>query len=82
MTTRWTPPDPRQLPDWRSSMIEYLSTLGAKRVMREAIHAGHCTLLPMVPGMPASVGSIGAELLHQSGSTAWPPPICTTPPRT
>lgn len=66
MTTRWTPPDPQKLPDWRSSMIEYLSTLGAKQVMREAIHAGHCTLLPMVPGMPASVGSIGAELLHQS----------------
>lgn len=63
---RWTPPDPRQLPDWRASMIEYLDTLMAKRIMREAIHAGHSTLLPMVPGLNASVGSIGAELLHRS----------------
>jgi hypothetical protein len=66
MPIRWTPPDPRKLPDWRAGMIEYLDTLGAKLVMREAIHAGHCTLLPMVPGLDASVGSIGAELLHQS----------------
>lgn len=63
---RWTPPDPRKLPDWRASMIEYLDTLMAKRIMREAIHAGHSTLLPMVPGMNASVGSIGAEILHRS----------------
>jgi hypothetical protein len=63
---RWTPPEPRQLPDWRASMIEYLDTLMAKRVMREAIHAGHSTLLPMVPGLDASVGAIGAELLHRS----------------
>lgn len=63
---RWTPPDPRKLPDWRASMIEYLGTLMAKRIMREAIHAGHSTLLPMVPGLDASVGAIGAELLHRS----------------
>lgn len=63
---RWTPPEPRQLPDWRASMIEYLDTLMAKRIMREAIHAGHSTLLPMVPGLDASVGAIGAELLHRS----------------
>ncbi|PSK57957.1 hypothetical protein B0E38_01802 [Streptomyces sp. 111WW2] len=66
MTMRWTPPDPRKLPDWRSSMIEYLDSLPAKRVMREAIHAGHSTLLPMIPGLDASVGAIGAELLHRS----------------
>lgn len=63
---RWTPPEPRQLPEWRASMIEYLDTLMAKRIMREAIHSGHSTLLPMVPGLDASVGAIGAELLHRS----------------
>lgn len=62
----WTPPDPRKLPEWRGSMIEYLDSTGAKRVMREMIHAGQSTLLPMVPGMPASVGSVGAEILHGS----------------
>lgn len=66
---RWTPPDPRQLPDWRAGMIEYLDTLMAKRIMSEAIRAGHSTLLPMVPGLDASVGSIGAEILHRSEAT-------------
>lgn len=68
MALRWTPPDPRQLPDWRASMIEYLDTLPAKMIMSEAIRAGHSTLLPMVPGMSASVGAIGAEILHRSES--------------
>lgn len=63
---RWTPPDPRQLPEWRASMIEYLNSLQGLRIMTEAIHAGHSTLLPMIPGLPASVGAIGAQLLHGS----------------
>lgn len=63
---RWTPPEPRQLPEWRASMIEYLGTLGAQRVMQEAIRAGHSTLLPMLPGLDGNPGAISAELLHRS----------------
>ena len=64
--TRWTPPEPSQLPAWRSSMIEHLESDSALATMREAIHSGHSTVLPMVPGMKASPGSIGAVLLTRS----------------
>ncbi|MEW2568362.1 hypothetical protein [Streptomyces sp. NPDC047070] len=63
---RWTPPDPRKLPDWRASMIEYLETRNAKRIMTEALRAGHSTLLPMIPGLNVSVPAVAAEILHQS----------------
>ncbi|MFJ4429304.1 hypothetical protein [Streptomyces bobili] len=63
-------------------MIEYLDTLMAKRVMREAIHAGHSILLPMVPGLEASVGPIGAELLHRSETHRLSRPAFSTRPPT
>lgn len=62
----WTPPDPRKLPDWRASMIEYLESPGGLLVMSATLQAGHTTLLPIIPGLDASVGSIGAQLLHRS----------------
>lgn len=64
--TRWVPPAPAELPAWRSSMLEYIESDQAAAVMREAIHAGHSTVLPMVPGMNATPGSIGSVLLTRS----------------
>lgn len=66
MNTRWTPPPPAKLPEWRGSMIDHLSSMTAKATMAEAIHSGHSTILPMVPGLEASPGAIGAELLARS----------------
>jgi len=47
-------------------LIEYLESDTARATMREAIHAGHSTILPMVPGMDATPGSIGSLLLTMS----------------
>lgn len=64
--TRWTEPDPAELPKWRGEMIDYQASDRGKATMREAIHAGQFTLLPMVPGMNATPGSIGSALLTRS----------------
>jgi hypothetical protein len=61
--TRWTPPAPAELPGWRSQMVDHLESDTAKATMREAINAGHSTVLPMVFGMDATPGAIGSVLL-------------------
>ncbi|MGW4690511.1 hypothetical protein ACWEPM_37315 [Streptomyces sp. NPDC004244] len=63
MTTRWDPPDPRQLPDWRSGMLDYLDAASTKATMREALRAGRFTIVPTVPGIGASEESVGSLLL-------------------
>ncbi|MDX2683675.1 hypothetical protein [Streptomyces soliscabiei] len=63
MTTRWDPPDPRQLPEWRADMVEHLAAPSTLATMKEAIHAGRCTIVPTVPGMDASPGAVGATIL-------------------
>ncbi|WP_432017671.1 hypothetical protein [Streptomyces hydrogenans] len=64
--TRWEPPDPRQLPEWRAELLDYLSSDVATTTMRGALSAGRCTIVPTVPGVDASAESIGAILLTRS----------------
>lgn len=63
MTTRWDPPDPGQLPEWRSELLDYLDSGPCKASMREALRAGRFTIVPTVPGIDASDESVGAVLL-------------------
>ncbi|MFF0052582.1 hypothetical protein [Streptomyces sp. NPDC005498] len=65
-TTRWEPPDPRQLPEWRGELLDYLSGDVATTTMRGALSAGRCTIVPTVPGVDASAESIGSILLTRS----------------
>ncbi|WP_318206194.1 hypothetical protein [Streptomyces sp. SCL15-4] len=60
---RWTPPDPQQLPEWRAELLEHLDADSTKVTMREALRAGRSTIVPTVPGIGASQGSVGALLL-------------------
>lgn len=63
MTTRWDPPDPRQLPDWRAELLDHLAELSTLATLREAIRAGRFTLVPTVPGLDISPGSAEATIL-------------------
>lgn len=63
MTYRWTPPDPRQLPDWRADLAEYTGSMDCKLSLRMSIAAGRANLLPVVPGLNAGMESVAADLL-------------------
>lgn len=64
MTTRWDPPDPHQLPEWRSGMIEHLESMEGRMAMKHAMGAGRFTIVPTVPSMTGpSTESIGAALV-------------------
>jgi hypothetical protein len=63
MTTRWAPPDPQQLPEWRAELLEHLDADSTKVTMREALRAGRFTIVPTVPGIGASEESVGSVLL-------------------
>ncbi|MGW2586258.1 hypothetical protein ACWCYZ_33960 [Streptomyces virginiae] len=66
MTTRWDPPEPAQLPEWRAHMLEDLAGDPALFSLREALRAGRSTLVPSVPGIGATQESVGAQLLVRS----------------
>ncbi|MCW5254713.1 hypothetical protein, partial [Streptomyces sp. SHP 1-2] len=60
---RWTPPDPGQVPELRAEILAYLDSDPCRATMREALRAGHFTIVPTVPGMGASEESVGSILL-------------------
>jgi hypothetical protein len=64
--TRWTPPDPRELPEWRAQMIEHAASTAASLAMMEALRAGRSNLVPRVPSLAragALPESVAASLL-------------------
>ncbi|MGQ4517352.1 hypothetical protein [Streptomyces sp. DW26H14] len=61
--TRWTPPDPRQLPEIRAELLDHYATTPALMSIRAALDAGRNTIMPTVPGMDASPAAVGAQLL-------------------
>ncbi|MBK3583015.1 hypothetical protein JHN49_04545 [Streptomyces sp. MBT57] len=66
MPTQWIPPDPGQLPEWRSQMLDHLASTPAMMTMREALRAGRSTIVPTVPGLDVSEASDGAVILTRS----------------
>lgn len=64
--TRWTPPDPQQLPEWRAELLDHLDDNRTKATMREALKAGRFTIVPTVPGIGASDESVGSILLTKT----------------
>jgi hypothetical protein len=61
----WTPPEPRELPEWRAQMIEETRDPMALQLMSMAINAGRTNILPTIPGMDASLGAVGAQILYR-----------------
>ncbi|MFF7459379.1 hypothetical protein [Kitasatospora sp. NPDC008115] len=59
----WAPPDPAELPKWRSRMVTAHQQTAAVQSMALAIDAGRTNLLPVVPGVNASPGAAGAQFL-------------------
>ncbi|MFE3557345.1 hypothetical protein ACFXKW_21120 [Streptomyces sp. NPDC059193] len=64
----WRPPAPGDLPEWRTRMREYLASQVGLLGMAGALNSGRASLLPTVPGLDASPGAIGAQLLHREES--------------
>ncbi|WP_371584571.1 hypothetical protein [Streptomyces sp. NBC_01314] len=61
---RWDPPDPHRIPEWRSGMIEHLSSNEGRMSMRAAVGAGRFTIVPTVPDMHGpSADSVSTALL-------------------
>ncbi|MEU6696141.1 hypothetical protein ABZ927_39055, partial [Streptomyces massasporeus] len=63
---RWEPPEPQRIPEWRSGMIEHLTSLEGRMAMKVAMEAGHFTIVPTVsgPGMGSvSEAAVSAALV-------------------
>lgn len=67
MSIKWTPPDPDQLPEWRSQMLDYFDRPSTVDIINQALLAGQATLVPeVVPAPGVRQGSIGAQRLARS----------------
>ncbi|MFJ1796857.1 hypothetical protein [Kitasatospora griseola] len=66
----WSPPDPAELPEWRSRMVSAHQQTAAYQSMALAINAGRTNLLPLVPGIHASPGAVGAQILLRQEAQA------------
>ncbi|GAB7035974.1 hypothetical protein AB0G35_23875 [Streptomyces sp. NPDC021749] len=66
VSTRWNPPDPKELPEIRSALLDHYASEPAAATMREALRAGRSTITPQVSGLPASTESVGAAILVES----------------
>lgn len=64
----WRPPSPAELPEWRNRMREHLADRTALFSMAQALNLGRTAVLPTVPGLDASPGAVGAQLLHKEES--------------
>lgn len=63
----WRPPEPRELPEWRASMREYLGTDIGQFALATALNAGQATLVPRVlPEVGASAGAVASVLLSRA----------------
>lgn len=61
----WTPPEPRELPEWRAELIEETRDPMALQLMALAINAGRANIIPTVPGIDASLGAVGSQILYR-----------------
>lgn len=66
MSTRWNPPAPDQLPEWRGQLLDHYASMPAIMGLREALRAGRSTMVPDVPGLDASPESVGAQILART----------------
>ncbi|MFF0509117.1 hypothetical protein ACFYUH_36805 [Streptomyces fimicarius] len=64
--TRWTPPDPQQLPELRSLLLDHYRSEPAMLSMREALRAGRGVIIPDVPSMDAPPDAVAAQILVAS----------------
>lgn len=64
--TRWDPPDPKQLPELRSALLDHYGSGPAMLSMREALRAGRGVIIPEVPGMDAPPDAVAAQILIAS----------------
>lgn len=62
----WKAPEPRELPEWRAQLSEYISSHDGMQMLTEATNAGHTAVFPTVPGMDASPGAVASVLLARS----------------
>ncbi|MCX4524045.1 hypothetical protein OHA69_41375 [Streptomyces anulatus] len=60
---RWDPPDPKQLPELRSALLDHYSSAMAMVWMRTALRAGRCAIIPEVPGLNAAPDEVAAQIL-------------------
>lgn len=59
----WSPPHPRELPEWRLRMHTAARDSEAMLGLAGAINGGKATVFPVLPDQPHSVGAIAAPLL-------------------
>lgn len=63
---RWTPPAPRDLPEWRAQLVDFTASDPSNILMREAIRAGRCNLLPTMRNAPIAPDTLAAVLLNKA----------------
>lgn len=71
----WLPPTPRELPEWRSRLREYMTDPEWRAQLAMATDGGSTSLFPTVPGMTKEPGVVAAPLLtaaeeHRLGEAA------------
>jgi hypothetical protein len=60
------PPDPRELPEWRSQLVDFTASDPSNITMREAIRAGHCSIVPTMRNAPIAADTLAAILLNKA----------------
>ncbi|GAA3428738.1 hypothetical protein GCM10018953_59220 [Streptosporangium nondiastaticum] len=59
----WTPPDPRDLPQWRARLRDHMLAPDTLLGLAAAINSGRAVVLPVMPGVDASPGAVAAQIL-------------------
>lgn len=63
----WTPPDPRELPEWRAKLLDYTNSQEGMQTLAAATNAGQAAVFPTVPALKgASPGALASVLLSRS----------------
>ncbi|MFK0297217.1 hypothetical protein ACIQU6_43050 [Streptomyces sp. NPDC090442] len=62
----WRPPQPHELPEWRSQVHEYLSSNIAATALGQTLVSGHANMVPFIEGLDEAPETVAGLLLARS----------------
>ncbi|WP_031002049.1 hypothetical protein [Streptomyces sp. NRRL F-5727] len=62
----WKAPEPRELPEWRARMCDYITSDESIQSLAQATNTGNTAMFPTVPGMDGSPDAVAYSLLARA----------------